>query len=60
MAEQVKVSTLPKCDLCQNTALYDAKTKMGPWAYMCDECFNDYGPKQLGTGYGQKLILQEK
>ena len=30
------------CDICWLTAYWDAKTSMGPWAYMCDECFNKY------------------
>jgi hypothetical protein len=34
---------LPECDLCgmelkvQRPALYDGKTKLGPWANMCEE-----------------------
>ena len=27
--------TLPKCDFCGSTALYDAPTVLGPWANMC-------------------------
>lgn len=60
MSVEVKVATLPKCDLCKNTALYDAKTKMGPWAYLCNRCFRRFGLFKLGIGYGQKLILEER
>ena len=59
MSTEVIVTKLPNCDLCQNTASYDAKTKMGPWAYLCEQCFSFYGPARLGTGLGQKLILKE-
>jgi hypothetical protein len=32
---------------------------MGPWAFMCEIDFMDYG-MGLGTGYGQRLIKAEK
>ncbi len=60
MSVEAKVSVLPKCDLCQNTASYDARTKMGPWGYLCEDCFEKVGPSKLGTGYGQRLILVEE
>ena len=46
----------PKCDLCQDgtEAVYDAKTKMGPWGYLCQAHFDKYGVG-LGLGKGQKL-----
>jgi hypothetical protein len=51
------VQDLPVCDICQtSTAVYDAKTTQGPWAYMCEPCWNAYGVGRLGTGYGQKLV----
>ncbi len=66
MSEQVKVGSLPKCDVCVHherrpeaeakVAKYDGKTKMGPWAYMCDSHFRRYGIG-LGLGRGQALIL---
>ena len=36
---------VPKCDLCekQDDHVTDAKTRMGPWAYMCDACLQDNG-----------------
>jgi hypothetical protein len=36
-------------------ANYDGKTTFGPWAYMCDEHFRQFGVG-LGTGRGQLLI----
>lgn len=57
MSTQVKVSKLPKCDLCAQTAAYDAKTIQGPWAYMCRTHFEQLGIG-LGTGYGQRLVLE--
>ena len=58
MSEQVSVALLPKCDFCGNTAEYDARTSFGPWANMCEQDFQQYGPGRLGTGYGQKLIAE--
>lgn len=39
MAEGIK----PKCDFCSAPAIIAGKTSMGPWAYMCSECFNKLG-----------------
>ena len=51
---------LPQCDLCEtvgvkHAAEYDAKTRLGPWAYLCRDHFDRVGPGRLGTGFGQKL-----
>jgi len=53
------VTELPDCDICKSRgkkhpAKYDGRTKMGPWAYMCPDCFvfNGVG---LGIGRGQRL-----
>lgn len=55
MSTTAQVTTLPKCDICTaQTAQYDAMTNRGPWAYMCQGCFEDYGVG-LGLGRGQKL-----
>lgn len=59
---EARVTTLPDCDIhravrSENVAAeYDGATIMGPWAYMCGECFHGYGVG-LGTGRGQRLIL---
>lgn len=48
------------CDICQQQpAKYDGKTKMGPWAYMCEKCFKAYGVG-LGLGKGQVLDNDKK
>lgn len=39
MAEGIR----PKCDFCGEPASVDGKTLMGPWAYMCTDCFNKFG-----------------
>lgn len=49
-----------KCDICGvdiDEVFYDAKTQMGPWAFMCPSC-HVLGPGlgKTGTGYGQKYI----
>jgi hypothetical protein len=55
-----EVTELPDCDFgCGETARYDAQTKMGPWAFMCQSCFDLNGPGKLGLGIGQKLQLLE-
>lgn len=65
MGTTTTVQVLPECDICRYvknvtkvTAHYDGKTTLGPWANMCDECFEEYGVG-LGTGRGQKLILAD-
>jgi hypothetical protein len=48
------------CNICfLLRAEYDAKTKQGPWAYMCTECFKIWGIG-LGLGMGQKLIYKHE
>lgn len=51
------VVELPTCDFCGEQARYDAATKLGPWAFMCqkDWLANGVG---LGLGKGQ-LLLKE-
>jgi len=46
------------CDLCRREAKYDGKTKMGPWAYMCEEHFRQFGIG-LGSGKGQRLNVKK-
>lgn len=63
MSEEVIVDALPNCDLCaaegvKKIAHYDAATRMGSWANLCEEHFARYA-YGLGTGRGQRLILKE-
>jgi hypothetical protein len=58
--QQVEVLRIPNCDLCKQRgdikpAAYDAATKMGPWAYLCEEDYQEVG-LGLGTGVGQRLV----
>jgi len=53
------VDKLPECDFCGKEAHYDGRTKMGPWGYMCEDCFKMHGVG-LGVGRGQKLKLRSK
>lgn len=32
-----------RCDFCQEPAVCDGKTRIGPWAFMCKEHLNKYG-----------------
>lgn len=44
--KQVYVTALPKCDICGKAdAHYDGKTRLGPWANMCDGCYGIHGTK---------------
>lgn len=60
------VARIPDCDIHKYDkgvvgipAAYDAKTKQGPWANMCEECFGDHAAYlELGTGRGQRLVLK--
>jgi hypothetical protein len=61
MSTEVKVGTIPDCDLCAThgvtvPAYADAKlAPMGPWANVCRQHFDQHGCT-LGTGYGQRLV----
>jgi hypothetical protein len=64
MATEVKVASIPDCDVCKaegrkpKPAAYDGKTVYGPWAYMCEDDWQKVGVGKLGTGFGQRLILE--
>lgn len=57
---EVRLAALPECQihLDGTLAAYDGKTKGGPWAFMCQECFDVHGTG-LGLGVGQRLVLIE-
>lgn len=64
---EVTVLKLPDCDIHKYDqgkagvpAAYDAKTKQGPWANMCEDCFPVHAASStLGTGHGQRLVLKD-
>lgn len=57
---EVVVDTLPKCSFCSSAAHYDAAMRAGgPWAFMCEEHFDTFGWGFLGTGYGQRLVVEK-
>ena len=56
MRNSTSIVMLPSCDFCKEIALYDGKTHLGPWAYMCERHFNLYGIG-IGPDKGQKLVL---
>jgi hypothetical protein len=55
----------PLCELCQvwemvaTPAVVDAKTRLGPWALMCERHWQSEGTGILGTGYGQRIDRKE-
>lgn len=59
MSKTTKIHSEKECDFCDNTARYDGKTIIGPWAYMCQNCFESHGVG-LGTGRGQKLEVVDQ
>ena len=53
-----------ECENCGRGLLdfarfYDAKTRYGPWAWLCAECFARLGCT-LGTGHGQEYDSRTK
>jgi hypothetical protein len=55
--DRVFLPTPHLCDCCQSplgAVMYDAKTARGPWAVLCESCFQHLTSRRLGTGYGQK------
>jgi hypothetical protein len=61
---EARVARIPDCDVCKFDlkksgvpAAYDAKLKMGPWGYVCEEHFQSHTNRELGLGKGQRLIV---
>jgi hypothetical protein len=44
-----------KCSFCPNTAVFDCPTRLGRWAYLCSECFEEY-KTELSNLLGFTLI----
>lgn len=58
---ETPVDQFPPCDLDprHGNAAYDGKViGVSSWAFMCEECFADFGVG-LGLGIGQRLVLRE-
>lgn len=47
-----------KCDFCDATATWDAKTIYGPWAYLCDAHFEKLGSKLPGQAVRLEPVVQ--
>ena len=58
---KVEASSIPQlCYICEERlAKYDAKTIHGSWAYLCNDCFFEFGIG-LGEGLGQKIIYEDE
>ena len=56
------VAEIPMCDICRRKkARYDARSKFGPWGYMCEFCWYDNrATHELGVGNGQMLCLENE
>ena len=65
MSEETTIPRPVYCDFCrtehrQVEATYDAQVKgRSSWAFMCEEHFKRYGPDELGTGRGQRLVVAQ-
>jgi hypothetical protein len=60
----LKVHKIPKCDIClsqgtEKDAIYEAKTSFGPWAFLCEKCFDEVGIS-LKMGLGRRIVLIEE
>ena len=60
--EEVIYAKPPKhCDLCKHRLtnnFVDGRTRRGPWANMCWECYKVFGVG-LGTGQGQQYMPRD-
>lgn len=56
--KDLQVSKLPDCDICQSkgTGVYDAPTKQGPWANMCEACYKAHHNGTIGTRRVVKVV----
>ncbi len=57
----LRLHKIPKCDIClshgsEKEAVYEAKTSFGPWAFLCEKCFDEVGIS-LKMGLGRRVIL---
>jgi hypothetical protein len=44
------------CDICKDhEAKYDARTIWGPWAFVCDNCFEQHTHNKVELGFATKL-----
>jgi hypothetical protein len=66
MSTETTVAALPTCDVCKalqydepKEASYDARTRSGQWAFLCEDHFELHGLGKLGVGFGQRLVLKE-
>ena len=62
MASNVVWTSSSTCDICRKdcgSVLYDAVTKYGPWATMCEDCWNKHSIHALGPGLGQRYELKD-
>jgi hypothetical protein len=61
VSDRVSVPSLPPCDFdVRELAVIDGRTVAGPWAFMCQRHWEEYGVGRLGTGFGQRLVVEEE
>ena len=50
-----------KCDFCGEVAIYDAPTRTGTWAYMCEKCHKSKGGMNfIGTKFDYRPVAKPK
>jgi hypothetical protein len=67
MPQTIVVMEIKTCDLHAAhwgdpdvLATYDAPTTLGPWANMCEECWQSFRrTENLGTGCGQRIVYSQ-
>lgn len=61
--KKIDMRDLPNCDFCGAVAKYDAPTRTGQWAYMCEICLKKYGrgdAKIIGTELVEKVVTDKQ
>lgn len=57
MGDTAYIPAPKDCDICGRPAHYDARTRSGQWANLCQQHFDSETNGELGTGLGQRLIV---
>jgi ribosomal protein L37AE/L43A len=56
----IYIKDLKLCDFCKAPAIYDGPTSSGPWANMCQACFDEQASFTADTvGYKLSLIKSD-
>jgi hypothetical protein len=60
MSKVVYLDAAVKCNICAvNDAGWDSPTASGPWAYLCDDCFDSHAARGA-FGLANELVVGDK